>query len=262
MLSGRAFKDIADQSAAIGLDLEVRCRKCPQCLRARAAMWRMRATQETTFSARTWFGTLTLSPESYSKALSIVQAVEVLNGIDYDLLDASEQFSLIVGQIGRDITKYIKRLRKQSGATLRYLLVVEKHQSGLPHFHMLVHEPNIDQSIGERELRKQWTFGFSKWKLADQKHPGYVCKYISKSAESRVRASLHYGTTPCGVTLSSEIAFNRKREIRPPKNHCFIGTDPRKDEDGSTIEATGNPSIGPTGTGALQSVPDGIACER
>lgn len=224
MLSGRPFQDVVDTAAAIGLDLEVRCRKCPQCLRARSALWRMRASAETTFSARTWFGTLTLSPACHSQALSIVQAVEALNGIDYDLLDASEQFTLLVTQIGREITKYIKRLRKQSGASLRYLLVVEKHQSGVPHFHMLVHEPFIDQSIGERELRKQWTLGFSKWKLADTKHPGYVCKYISKSAESRVRASLHYGETPSGVQLSSEIAFCKKRvKSDPQKSTDLLG---------------------------------------
>jgi len=50
--------------------------------------------------------------------------------------------------------------------------------------------------IGERVLRRQWTLGFSKFNLVDEKDPRaahYVCKYLSKTAEARVRASLQYG---------------------------------------------------------------------
>lgn len=208
-LSGRKFIDVIDQAHSAGLDLEVRCRKCTECLRARSHLWRLRATEEATHSARTWFGTLTLSPESHALSLARCRQKEALNGIDFDCLSEGEQFAVLVHDSGREITKYLKRIRKQSSATLRYLLVVEKHASGLPHFHMLVHEPFIGQSIGERQLRKQWQLGFSKWNLVKgcgeavtPKAIFYACKYIAKSAETRVRASLHYGTTPCGVALS------------------------------------------------------------
>lgn len=222
-LSGRKYQDVLDEVASSGLDLDVRCRKCTSCLRARAHLWRLRAAQETTHCARTWFGTLTLSPESHQAALERVRAKEAISGIDFDVLPPSEQFGTLTSEIGRDITLYLKRVRKESAATLRYLLVVEKHQSGDPHFHMLIHEPLIMSSVGERTLRKQWILGFSRWKLADPKTAGYVCKYISKSAEARVRASLHYGNTPCGVKLSEEIVDKVNVKSDPKKTPVLFG---------------------------------------
>jgi len=221
-MSGRPFADVQDNHQAIGLDLEVRCRRCESCRRARSAMWRLRSAQETATSNRTWMGTLTLSPESQQTTLERVRAKEAMSGIDFDVLPLREQFELLVSEIGRDLTKYLKRIRFESGAALRYLLVSERHKSGLPHFHALVHEPVMHSRIGERVLREQWQLGFSRWKLADTKSPGYVCKYIAKDAHTRIRASLHYGeSTPLGDTLSLEIA-NHLACIQTPENTSYL----------------------------------------
>jgi len=119
---------------------------------------------------------------------------------------------------------------------IRYLLVAEVHDSektsaGMrfrPHFHIMLHDVAgaavkgspleafasgedgewvrvRDRSSGrfhvyvadQAFMREQWTLGFSKFQFAeDQKAAFYVCKYISKSLATRVRASQGYGWAP------------------------------------------------------------------
>lgn len=194
-LSGRPYMDVQIGSELhTGIDIEVRCRKCEACLKARAALWRDRAIAETNQSSRTWFGTLTLSPEQHMRCLSIARQIEALQGCDFDAFDHEEQFQLRVAVIGKEITKFLKRVRKESGCEIRYILVAEAHKSGDPHFHMLIHEPHIDQPVRKSVLKRHWTMGFSQWKLADVQAAYYVCKYLVKCSMARVRASLHYGT--------------------------------------------------------------------
>jgi len=88
-------------------------------------------------------------------------------------------------------TDYMKRVRKQSGAPLRYLLAVEEHKDGFPHLHALVHEWGTE--VGKRALQGTWLYGHSHVKLADLAAAKYVCKYVTKSPVARLRASLHYG---------------------------------------------------------------------
>lgn len=178
--------------------LHAKCRKCEDCLRKRAAHWRLRAISETSLSSRTWFGTLTLRPEEQHRMLSLARVIERQRGAtDFDTLPASEQFALVVKRCGIEITKYLKRVREASGARFRYLLVAERHATGLPHFHMLLHE--WGSPVREAVLSRQWQMGFSKWRLAPPDNPRavvYLCKYLSKSAEARVRASARYGQGP------------------------------------------------------------------
>jgi hypothetical protein len=93
-----------------------------------------------------------------------------------------------------EFQRYCKRLRKE-GCGLRYMLIIEKHASGLPHLHALMHE--TDSPIRHRQLNDQWTWGFSTHKLIPSDDNGkaaaYVCKYLSKEMASRVRASTQYG---------------------------------------------------------------------
>lgn len=146
---------------------------------------------------RTWFGTLTLRPQEHFAALSRVRNRMAKSGEDFDTLSEEARFSALSGEIGKDITLWLKRVRKESGARLRYLLVSEAHKSGLPHFHCLVHEVSAEGPVAERTLRKQWKLGFAQFKLVAQgdetKTARYVTKYITKSAITRVRASQGYG---------------------------------------------------------------------
>lgn len=181
------------------VDMEVKCRKCANCLRARAREWAMRAQSETSQAQRTWFGTLTLRPEEHHRAENLARKrISVRAGLDYDLFSQEEQFRERVNQITPEVTLWLKRIRKNSGAKLRYILVAEAHKTGLPHLHILVHEVAEGGAVKHKELTSQWKLGFSKFNLvAEDKRPAwYVCKYLSKSAMARVRASVRYGKTP------------------------------------------------------------------
>lgn len=176
------------------LDMEVPCRKCAPCLQARARLWAQRAERETNFAARTWFGTLTLSPEEHYLS-------ECRAGVDFSLLSPEEKLHELHRANVPLITKYMKRLRKNAGTSLRFIATLEAHKSGLPHYHLLVHETKHG-ALGERDLREQWPFGFSRWRAVNEtsaRAAWYVCKYLTKSAAARVRSSQRYGSG--GVTV-------------------------------------------------------------
>ena len=179
------------------------CRQCENCLRRRAAHWRLRAIAEYTKSGRTWFGTLTLSPDAHFIMKMRASGIRAKHGpqkgqltetIDFDGLAPADQFRARHAEISKEITLYVKRLRKESEASLRLLCVAEAHKSGLPHYHMLVHEAKDGPAIKHATLSGQWQLGYSNWKLVtDAKSASYVCKYLGKSMDARVRASLDYG---------------------------------------------------------------------
>lgn len=175
------------------LEQTVRCRKCPECLRARAAHWSLRAQSELQRSQRSWFVTLTLSPDEHWK---VECRAQLKYGDGWSRLAEAEKFRRLSDAAAPLLTKWLKRVRKESGAKLRYLLVVEAHKSGLPHWHLLMHEADEAQPVRKRTLQQQWWHGFSQAKLVDgdPKTARYVCKYLAKSALARVRASGGYGS--------------------------------------------------------------------
>ena len=170
--------------------LWVPCRACQACLKSRARLWAARAEREIRVSARTWMCTYTLRPEEHYKALCA-------GSLRYPYED---EFIARHNIISQEMTKYLKRVRKESGAKLRYILVCEAHKSGLPHYHALMHEPDPNRPVLKETLRDQWHVGFSRFKLVNQetresivKSGRYVSKYLSKSIRARVRASNAYG---------------------------------------------------------------------
>lgn len=172
----------------------VRCRRCPTCLRKRAAHWRFRAIEETHAANRTWFGTLTFNPIARHLNLERCRVSLRKQGLDFDQLASDDRYAEQHREYCRDLTKFIKRVRKNSGAPLRYLLVAEAHKSGDPHYHILVHETSIESPITHRVLKAAWQDGFSDFKLAsDLSQVTYCCKYLTKDARARVRASARYG---------------------------------------------------------------------
>lgn len=174
------------------------CHKCEPCLKARQRLWTARAVQEIKDSVRTWYGTLTLRPDAYMLALMRARAKEAAQGVAYDLLEEDEKFALLHAQIRPEIQKYLKRLRAAIGPeTLRHLVVVEAHQSGVPHYHALIHECDPARPVRKRQLDAQWKLGFSQWRLVSDIYPaGYVCKYLAKDMRARLLASEDYGSSP------------------------------------------------------------------
>lgn len=154
--------------------------------------------QECASASRTYFGTLTLSPEAQLRFMYEACRRCARRGVDFDGLTEPEQFKARVNALVSDVQRYVKRVRWHYPHQIRYLYVAEPHQSGLPHLHMLVHE--VSQPVEGEEgklpaiLEKEWPFGFTKWALVtDGNSARYVTKYLSKEASCRVRASRHYG---------------------------------------------------------------------
>lgn len=182
------------------VEAEVRCRQCEPCLLARQLHWKYRAVAEHKSASRTWFGTLTLSPEQHFRVAAACRLVATRNGDDFDQFPPEHQFLARHKCISREITLYLKRLRKgQEAEAFKFMCVVEAHKSGLPHYHMLVHE-QPGQNMTHKRLTEQWRVGFSNWKLCrDPQAVGYATKYLGKSRMARVRASLDYGNTASAI---------------------------------------------------------------
>lgn len=199
------------------IELDTRCRRCPPCLEWRKLLWRGRARIEIAQASRTWFGTLTLSPDQQVKAKLRAMIRLHKSGTEWEQLTREEQFAERVAMISPEITKWIKRVRKQSSVktrqqarksdgctatvgarcrchplsqfnvTLRYLQVVEEHTGGgahhgLPHFHFLIHEVNENRPVRHSVLTDKWTLGHTDFQLIPSPDEGgnRFANYVTK----------------------------------------------------------------------------------
>lgn len=185
------------------------CRKCDMCRKARSFLWQVRTIQELKAAPRTWFGTLTMSPVAQFRMLSQARHEAHTRAIKWEELSYDERFRRVANTSLKEVTKYIKRVRKNSGVPLRYICVTEQHKTGLPHFHLLIHEVEL-RPVTHKILSQAWVLGFEKWRLVDlsiepKRSARYICKYLTKDALTRIRASQHYGQTEgfSGNLLSS-----------------------------------------------------------
>ena len=184
-----------------------RCRKCRPCRLARMGYWARAAMEHTETTAeenrRSWFGTLTLSAEWQQRFLEearfrwanrVARSSAIPDWWDDPTCD--ERFAEVRAVLVEEVQKYWKRLRKK-GHAFKYLLVFERHKSGLPHMHFMLHE--TDAKILARQLREEWPYGFTKMKLVKgpdvRRAAWYVTKYLSKSVQARQIASLGYAKT-------------------------------------------------------------------
>lgn len=205
--------------STIHLDIGTRCRRCDNCLRVRRLSWRYRVREEVRRGARNWWGTLTLAPAVHYQMLVAARRNSERRSVPWASLSDEERFMAVAGTSLKEVTKYLKRVRKASKVSFRYVLVTERHKSGLPHFHLIVHESEL-KTIPHRILSGQWNgknfaLGFEKWRLIpfddEERHVNYVTKYISKSLASRVRASQRYGEQQLQATVGAVVADLRSR---------------------------------------------------
>lgn len=213
--------------AYIGMDdpaslvLTVRCRRCPPCLKYRGRTWANKGMAEVRASQRTWFGTLTIRPDVRFQYKMRTEHRLINDGQMVN--EASGQyFREHVKDLGRELTLFFKRLRKNSGAKIRYLLVAERHKDGYPHFHLLLHELRDSAPVTKRVLEDAWQVGFSNWRLVNSDEPKvvyYVTKYLTKSALTRVRASFRYGRD--AVHRLTELVYQATRHlVRGAESPC------------------------------------------
>lgn len=181
----------------------VRCRRCAPCGRYRRNVWAYAAMRQAALAEqsgnRTWFGTLTLSSDAQGIMLDRARmASDEPNALWWDDPKCDVRFAAVRDQLVLECRRYWARLRK-AGYRFKYLLVFERHKSGLPHMHWLLHEQN--GPIRKRVLEAQWPWGFSKpllcgggskRSLSTKSAAFYVAKYLSKDTQSRQIASHGY----------------------------------------------------------------------
>lgn len=175
------------------VEYTVACRQCPNCLSRRRRHWQARIVKELRQADRSWFGTLTVEPEKQHLAMLRAERDSLRRGVPWRELNEQQRFVAVVKAIAPELTLWIKRVRKNSGAHIRYCLVAESHKSGLPHFHVVIHHRVVP--VRYKTLREAWSLGFSDFKLVDENHnvARYLAKYLAKALGSRVRASARYG---------------------------------------------------------------------
>lgn len=184
---------------------------------------------ETRLSERTWFGTLTLRPDRQMYALDMARLECARQGVDYDGLGDDERFRLRHKFISEELTRWLKRVRKNSeGAPIRFCLVAEAHKSGAPHYHVLIHESDPARPVRKAVLQSAWTWGYTLFKLlVDERAALYVTKYLSKDARARVRASIGYGSGRSETRKSETMrelvppVVQGEAVLRPPKKISF-----------------------------------------
>jgi len=151
------------------VQLGVRCRRCPGCLRARRFLWKLRAQAEMLEAHQTYLFTGTYRAQY-----------------------------LDLEPVNESITLWLKRLRERvDRGALRYLIAPERHKSGAWHMHALLHDVGSGSVDLGRLAETVWRDGFTKCKPCDIRGAGYVTKYVSKDLESsgdnarrpRIRAS-------------------------------------------------------------------------
>ena len=191
---------------AIFVLYEVRCRKCPPCCRARQRFWTAAASYQTRLTEmeglRSWFGTLTISPawqEEFAQRAYELWAANPDGRPNWDNVQCDERFRAVRDVILGEVQKYWKRLRKR-GHRFKYFLVFERHKSGLPHMHFILHE--VNGPIRKRTLQEAWQYGFtnvsiiggkSRKAASPEKAAYYVAKYLNKaSTGARQIASFRY----------------------------------------------------------------------
>lgn len=237
------------------VELMAPCRQCAACLRARSRLWAGRAAIEIERSSRTWFCTFTLDEEWQHHFLSKARHKCAEQSIDFDGLDLIERFRLHDREIQREFTLMFKRWRKNYGVRFRYILVAEQHKSGLPHYHALLHEQGHGMTWRMLKAGGGWwgrgptgprPYGLTEFKLVQTGYdtadslngtvvPWYVCKYLAKSAVSRVRSSVRYGEEqPLSVDKRPKVVANKKLN-----EHLIssVACERETPADGATIKA-------------------------
>lgn len=216
------------RTVCLYLDIHTRCRRCEACLRHRAALWRVRALTEVQDSYRTWFGTLTIEPVTLYR-WRLLGGDRIAREYPYPNVHALDEPTLFTAvhvmaskQITLRLNAFRQAFKRKYGVrpAFKYLIVAEAHKSGAPHYHLLFHEKASDYPIRYEDLRHFWPHGFSQWKLvSDAKQATYLCKYLSKSMQARVRASQRYGHIR-PIALYSTVDGISKINTRPHKQRA------------------------------------------
>ncbi|QTP64304.1 hypothetical protein HUT03_05130 [Candidatus Liberibacter africanus] len=79
------------------------------------------------------------------------------------------KYNLLCISFGKRVTLFLKRLRTNTKKTFRYFYVFEKHKTGNPHVHMLIHQDPDQELLKKAEIQNEWNYeGFSHVRLLQE----------------------------------------------------------------------------------------------
>lgn len=161
------------------------CRKCEKCITFRRLRWKQRSENELRKSPRSWFVTLTFS-DLHLSGIRLAAHADTKNDFEKALEVAAY----------KHVQRYLKRVRKAGKTRFRYFAVFEYGSlNGRGHYHLFIHEVPGEKPVLKRTLNDQWRSFVDAslvW-IDDPWVSSYVCKYLTKSAVTRPRASQGYG---------------------------------------------------------------------
>lgn len=174
-------------------------------------------------------------------------------------------FELRVQQLRADIVQpFMKRLRKNSRAKIRYICVAEMHSGGgqlhgRPHFHLGLHSVPGKPAVRRKHVRGAWKghrAGLDYRSIYGAGAAWYITKYLTKETASVLSASKYYGRkapskavwSDCSSVLGAGVKSSSRHSIL---KECVDETTPKK-----TIANTDLPIYGVADCGVLCSGTD------
>lgn len=152
-------------------DFLSRCGKCGPCVRLKKWLKTNRIELEMKSAHGAWFCTLTQ--------------------VQFEL-DDGRKFGVMTYE---NVKKFLKRLRKNTGAEIKFVMAEELHRSGVRHWHaILMHRG----TVSKRQLEAAWAGDDLAGHCMVRRINGrgaarYVMKYIGKDEAYIVRSSIHLG---------------------------------------------------------------------
>lgn len=155
--------------------IEIPCGQCIECRLAYSRMWAERIMLEAKNHVNTWFVTLTYNDDNLPDNFSGMPEFENLHSL-----------------YPQDMTKFLKRLRKNSGQKFRYYYAGEYgSKTGRPHYHMILFGFDFDDlklykrtSFGDLStsefFEKTWGKGFCTIARCTFETAAYTARYVMK----------------------------------------------------------------------------------
>lgn len=237
-----------------GESMQVRCRKCPYCLRVRRRECFGRIASEAQIADVGYFGTLTYGQDDRYRLYvppreEIIDAEtgEILQDGEPDRGDHRHAHHLFY----EDVQIYMKRMRHNlikvdpgQPASLRYFVSGEYGaERGRAHWHLAVflrncevpnmrfverymHEAvTLEQALGGghryKRVRPLWQDGFSYWEPISELRIGYLLKYLGKQWDTPGCKSVAHGSASLGVEFYEMLADEHARQGISPQHSLY-----------------------------------------
>lgn len=190
------------------------CHVCWQCKRDRTNDWVGRCIAENKVSAQSVMATLTYGSDGKIDSVA----------------DHSHAHALFYS----DVQLYLKRLRKQMGGGVRYVVAGEYgSKKGRAHWHLLLffrEQLPPDIRFGERYIHAVWPHGWSWFEVVTPMSVRYVLKYMRKLPDADQKNLFRFSTCPgIGWRYFARLAAQYVEQRLPPRLDYRFPGDSRRD---------------------------------